>query len=147
MSQVSAGMAQLVERPTEKPKAILTRVRVRGGARDFFFFFFFSPLPESTFSADSLTVSVQPPCEIACIDMCPRVKTPKDWQPYRGLDTRKYCTHLEEWVALLLRLLCLTRAKPHEFLARDNEALKKQKVSNVRSDLKKNYCYHKKNHK
>ena len=30
-----AGMAQLAERPTEKPSAILTRVRVPGAARDF----------------------------------------------------------------------------------------------------------------
>ena len=35
MSQVSAGIAQLVERPTEKPGAILTRDRVPGAARDF----------------------------------------------------------------------------------------------------------------
>ena len=27
-------------------------------------------LPESTFSADSLTVSVQPPCAIVCIEIC-----------------------------------------------------------------------------
>ena len=34
---IGAGIAQLVERPTEKPGAILTRVRVRvpGAARDF----------------------------------------------------------------------------------------------------------------
>ena len=38
-------MAQLVERPTEKPGATLTRVRVPGAARVF--------LPESAFSADS----------------------------------------------------------------------------------------------
>ena len=30
-----AGIAQLVERPTEKSGAILTRVRVPGAARDF----------------------------------------------------------------------------------------------------------------
>ena len=37
MSQVSAVIAQLVERPTEKPGAILTWDRVPGVARDFFF--------------------------------------------------------------------------------------------------------------
>ena len=59
-----AAIAQWVERPTEKPGAVLTRVRVPGAARDFFFSIFFShffSFPESTFSADSLTVSVQPP--------------------------------------------------------------------------------------
>ena len=30
-----AGMAQLAERPTEKPGAMMTRVRVPGAARDF----------------------------------------------------------------------------------------------------------------
>ena len=67
-------------------------------------------LTVSTFSADSLTVSVQPPCAITCINSCVHVKNPKHWQPYHCLDTRKYCTHWQEWVALLLRrLLCLTR--------------------------------------
>ena len=51
-----AGSAQLVERLTEKPGAVLTRVR--GPVRQGIF------LSESTFSADSLTVSVQPPCAI-----------------------------------------------------------------------------------
>ena len=46
--------------------AILTRVRVPGATRDC--------LPESAFSADSLTVSVQPPCAIACINICAHVK-------------------------------------------------------------------------
>ena len=41
--------------PTEKPGAILTQVRVPGSARDFF-----CP-SESASSADSLTVSEQPP--------------------------------------------------------------------------------------
>ena len=37
-----AAIAQWVERPTEKPGAVLTRVRVPGAAREFFFPFFFS---------------------------------------------------------------------------------------------------------
>ena len=53
------GVAQLVERQTEKPVAILTRVQVP--VRQIIF------LPESASSADSLTVSVQPPCAVACI--------------------------------------------------------------------------------
>ena len=30
--------------------------------------------PESAFNADSVTVSVQPPCAIACTDICAQVK-------------------------------------------------------------------------
>ena len=47
-------------------------------------------LPESTFSADFLTVSVHPPCAIACIYICAHVKDPKHWQTYLYLDTRNY---------------------------------------------------------
>ena len=54
-----SGISHLAERRSEKPGATLTRVRLHGAARGFF------SLPESTFSADSLTVSVQPPCAIA----------------------------------------------------------------------------------
>ena len=46
-------------------------------------------LPESTSGADSLPVSVQPPCAIACINICADVKNPKHWQPYHCLDIRK----------------------------------------------------------
>ena len=66
----SAGIAQLVEYPTEKPGAILTRVQVPGTARDF-------SQSQSTFSADS----VQPPVAIACINICAHVKHPEHWQP------------------------------------------------------------------
>ena len=49
--------AQWVERPTEKPGAILKRVRVpREAARDFIFSL---SLPESTFSADCLLLRCQ----------------------------------------------------------------------------------------
>ena len=34
-------------------------------------------LPESTSSADSVTVSVQPSCTIACINICVHIKNPK----------------------------------------------------------------------
>ena len=51
-------VAQLVKRRTGTP---LRQVWFPGAARDF--------LPESTFSADSLTVSVQLPCAIACINV------------------------------------------------------------------------------
>ena len=72
------GIVQLVECPTEKPSAKLTRVRVPGAARDFF-------LTQLTFSADSLTVSVQPPCAITRINICAYVKCPKQWYAYQRL--------------------------------------------------------------
>ena len=50
-------------------------------------------VPESTFSADSLTVSAKPSCAVACINICAHVKDSKHWQPYLFLDTRKCRTH------------------------------------------------------
>ena len=47
-------------------------------------------LPESTSSADCLTVSLQPPWAIVCIDMRAHVKNPKHWQLHHCLDMRKY---------------------------------------------------------
>ena len=73
----------------KKPRVILTRVRVPGAARDF------SPgvnfFPELTSSADSLTVSAQPPCAIICNNICTHVTNPKHWQLCHCLDTRKVC--------------------------------------------------------
>ena len=68
-----SGIAQLVERPAEKTGKVFL-------------------LPESTFSFQCLTLSVQPPCAIAGINICVHVKNPKHWQPYLCLNTRKYCT-------------------------------------------------------
>ena len=78
------GIAQLVQCPTEMPGASLTQVQVPGRARDF-------SLPESTFCADSLTVSIQAPCAVTCINICAHVKNLKHLQPYNCLDTEKYC--------------------------------------------------------
>ena len=61
-------------------------------------------LPESASSADSETVSVQPPCAIASINIYAHVKNPKHWQPYHCLDTQKCCTHREVWVMLFLQV-------------------------------------------
>ena len=60
-------VAQLAEHRTGTPP---TQVRFPGAARDF--------LPESTFSADSLTVSTPHPhpCAVACIYICAHVKDP-----------------------------------------------------------------------
>ena len=46
---------------------MLMQVRVPGAARDFF-------LPESTLSADSLTVSIQPQCAVTCINVHAHIK-------------------------------------------------------------------------
>ena len=59
-------VAHLVERRTSTP---LTLVRFPGAARDFFF-------PESTFIADSPTVSVHPRVQCSCINICLHVKAP-----------------------------------------------------------------------
>ena len=60
---------QLVESRTGTP---LIQVPFPGTAR--------VSLPESTVSADSLTVSVQPPCVLACIDICVHVNDPKHYE-------------------------------------------------------------------
>ena len=71
-------MAQLVERPTEKPGAILTRVRVLGAANDF--------SPSVNFQC--ILCSVEPPCAIACINICAQVTNPNtNPKPYHCLDT------------------------------------------------------------
>ena len=50
--KIGGGIAQWVERPTEKSGAVLTRVRVPDAARGF--------LPEPASSVECLTLSVQP---------------------------------------------------------------------------------------
>ena len=60
-----ARIAQLVERPTEKPGAMLTGVRVPCASWDFFFFFFFFFLSPSQLSVQTLL-----PCPYS-----PRVKS------------------------------------------------------------------------
>jgi len=87
--RIFSGMVQLVVFDRKG------RRNTDAGSRDFF--------PQSAFSAHSLTVSAQPPCATACINICVstlkipnicvHVKTPTHWQPYHCLDTRKYCTH------------------------------------------------------
>ena len=58
------------------------------------------------FSSDYLTVSVLPPCAIACINTCAHVKNSKYWQLCTIVWTQKSCTlWWREWVALLMRLL------------------------------------------
>ena len=61
-------MAQLVEHLTQKPGTVLTWVQFPGVTRDF--------SPRVTFSADSLTVFVQPQRSIASINICVPDKNP-----------------------------------------------------------------------
>ena len=56
-------------------------------------------LPESTVSADSLTVFVQLLLAITCINNCVHIKIPKHRLPYYCWDTWIYSTH---WVSPLI---------------------------------------------
>ena len=83
-----AEIAQLVERPTKYPGAILMRVESQVQQGIF--------LPESTStssSADSFMVFIQTPNAITRISICMHVKNPKHWQLHHCLDTQKYYTH------------------------------------------------------
>ena len=86
----------------------MTRARVPGAARDFSPGVYF-------FSADSLMVSVQPPCAIACINICAHVKNPTHWQPYHCLNTGKYCTHWQPYHCLNTGKYC-THWQPYHCL-------------------------------
>ena len=63
----AAGAVHLVERRGEKLLFFLKQRII---------------LEKSLFSLDSLTVSVLPPCAIACINTCVHVKNSKYWQLY-----------------------------------------------------------------
>ena len=63
---IPAGIAHLVQRLTE-------RCKIDAGLSP--------PVRKGTFS-QSLTVTVQPPCAIACIKICGYVKNPKDWYTF-----------------------------------------------------------------
>ena len=79
-------IAQLIERQTEKPGAILTCVRAPRCGKGFF--------SQSQLSVQTLLRCLySPPCAIAGISICAHVKNPQHWQPYHCLGTRQYCTH------------------------------------------------------
>ena len=63
---IPAGIAQLVQRLTERCKTD-AGLSPRGG---------------KGFFSQSLTVTVQPPCAIACIQICAYVKNPKHWYTF-----------------------------------------------------------------
>ena len=92
----------MVECSTEKPDAILTRVRVPGAATDL------SPGVNFPGNVDSRTVSAHPLCAVARINIGAHVKSPKHWQPYQCLDTRKYMA------ALLMRMMRRTQVRRAE---------------------------------
>ena len=66
---------------------------------------------------------------IARNNVSEQIKNTKHWPPSYCLDMWKYCMHWQEWVALLLCLLCLTHVRQSEFSARDNEVLNKTKIT------------------
>ena len=67
---------------------------------------FFLLLPMSAFSAESLTVFVQSPRAIVCINNCAHVKNPQHWQPYI-VRTQENAAHTGKngCITLLLRQL------------------------------------------
>ena len=89
-----AGVAHLVGRPTEKPGATLTRVRVQG---------IFS---QSTFSVDSLTVSV--PVARLCCMRAVAVSVPR-LCPLRTVVVSVPLLCLLRTVAVSVARLCLLR--------------------------------------
>ena len=77
------------------------------------------PPPESTFSADSLTVSAYSShVQLHASTAVHTLKIPKHWQQYDCVDTRK---HRQERVALLLLLLCLSQERRPDLPTRDRE--------------------------
>ena len=74
-------------------------------------------LPESTSSADSLAVSIQPSCAVACINIRVHVKDPQFWQPYHWLDTEILHTHMGMGRAVLVA------TGPYKFSAMSKEVL------------------------
>ena len=79
------GVAQFVERPTEKPGAILTRARVPGAARDF--------SPRVSFQCSLLRCLYSPRVQLHVSTSVCMLKNPKHWQTYLYFDTCKYCAH------------------------------------------------------
>ena len=97
------GQSQLVENPTKKPGAILTKVRAPGVARDVFSQ---GQLPVQ----DSLTVCAHPRCAVACSNICAHLNEQSQTLATTGtaLFGHRNTVHTER-VALLLRLLCLSQ--------------------------------------
>ena len=104
------GIAQLVQGPTEKSGAILMLVQIP----HWLFSQSQSQLPVQTLVlvCTVITVSVQHLCAIACINTCAHIKIPSTATGSHTIVwTGKYCTHWQDWVALLLWLQCLIQVR------------------------------------
>ena len=114
--------AILIECPTGKEKKnmrnlTVTQIRVPSAARFF--------LPESTFSADSLTVSAQPLVSNHTHQNLRRLKIPNTGS-HTTVWTHEHTAHTDRnWVPLFLRLLCLTQVRRPKFSSRDKEVVNK----------------------
>ena len=76
--EIGAGIAQLIERPTEKQGTTLTRIRAPGPAA-------------KNLSVRNRTVSAQPPCAIGFVNISAQVKNPKP-KPYTIVWSHKNST-------------------------------------------------------
>ena len=90
-----AGIAQMVERPTEKPGAILTRVRVPSAARKF--------ISQSQLLMQILLrcpyiplVQSHASTSVRMLKICAHVKNPKHWQPCTIVWTRQNTAHTDK---------------------------------------------------
>ena len=97
----------------------------------------FLVLPQSTFSADSLTVSVQP-LAIACVVICAHVTNSKHRQLYHCLDRQKYCTHFIEMGGAALVAAVPYQVRPPAFPVRNKEVLKKQQQKKQKNSTNRN---------
>ena len=111
---IGVGTAQLVEHLAEKPGTILTGVRVPRVARDVL------PLPESTSSADFYGVCPAPSVQSHASTSVHTLKIPNPGSH----TTQQYHIHQQEWVVLLLPLLCPTWVMQPAFPTRDKDVLK-----------------------
>ena len=105
-----------------------------------------SPLPQSSSSADSLVMQLR-----TCINICLGYKSPapaatplsehtKTLHALTGTgcpNTQKHCTHWQERVALLSWLLRLTQKRRPEFTTRDKETCTRNKKEKEKKKKKK----------
>ena len=103
----SAGIAQSIEHPTEKPGAILTRVRIPGAARDF--------SPRANFQC-KLSYGVSTAHECNRIHQHTRTFKIPNTDSHTIVWRHENTTHTARkgYIGLLLRLLCLTSARDKE---------------------------------
>ena len=113
-----AGIVQLVGRPTENP-----RRNTYAGLSPRFWKGFFS---QSQFSVQTHT-SVQPPCAIACIDICVHANKSQTLTAIPLFGHTKILHTLTGMGSAAL--LCITRVRRPEISGRGNEVLKEGRCS------------------